>query len=290
VRRKCSVAMAFAAVLSGQSASTTPEFEVASIKATTMTPREPANAGRLIGLRVDGARVDIGLRSLVSLIAMAYSLENARISGPDWMAGQRFDIQAKIPEGTSQEQVPEMLQALLAERFHLKVHHQPRETDVYALLVGKDGLHMKEAGPDAGKSSKPMTAGPGERALLISMQNELGGANTISMLNHRRTVFEGERVTVADLIGLLKRYVDRPVFDRTGLTGAYEIALDVPRVGIVARRIGARGDLPASDDGASEPDISIFSSIQKLGLRLDPQRISLDYIVVDHADKVPTDN
>jgi uncharacterized protein (TIGR03435 family) len=285
VRRACGVAIAFAAVLSGQSASTGPEFEVASIKAATMT-----DAGRLIGMRADGARVDIGLESLVHLISMAYRLEIPRISGPDWIAGQRFDIQAKIPEGTSQEQVPEMLQALLAERFHLKVHHQPRETDVYALLVGKDGLHMKEARPDAGKSTKPMTAGPGERVLLINMLNDLGGANTVSMLNRRRTVFEGERVTMADLIGLLKRYVDRPVFDRTGLTGAYEIALDVPRVGILARRIGARGDAPAPEDGASEPDISIFSSIQKLGLRLDPQRISLDYIVVDHADKMPTEN
>lgn len=286
----CCVAMVFAAALLSQSAPPGPKFEVASVKPSTMTPHEADSAGRFIGTRVDGARVEIGLESLVSLIATAYRVEIARISGPDWMAEQRFDIQARIPEGTSKEEVPEMLQALLAERFHLKAHHQPHETDVYALLVGKDGLHMKEARPDAGKSPKPITAGPGERVMLINMRNDFGGANTISTLNRQRTVFEGERVTMADLVWVLGRYIDRPVFDRTGLTDAYEIALDVPRDGIHARRIGARGDAPTSDDGASEPDISIFFSIQKLGLRLEPQKIPLDYIVVEHVEKVPTEN
>lgn len=127
------------------------------------------------------------------------------------MVAERFDIQAKVPEGATKEQVPEMLQALLIERFQLKIHHQPQETNVCVLTVGRDGSHMNEARPDAGKSSHPTTAGPGERVTLVIMPNDIGGANTISTLDRDhvsarfppRRASAGLRAIVSILTGLL---------------------------------------------------------------------------------------
>jgi uncharacterized protein (TIGR03435 family) len=103
-------------------------FEVAVIKpAETITAATIASGKLHVGMNVEGSRVDIGYMSLADLIPLAFNLKPYQISGPDWMGAQRFDILAKMPEGATKEQVPEMLQALLAERFQLKVHRENRE-------------------------------------------------------------------------------------------------------------------------------------------------------------------
>src|SRR5690242_20139264 len=94
-------------------------FEVATIK--TAQPPNPAAilAGQPphIGIDVQGTRVDIGFLSLAELIPAAYKVRTFQVSGPDWMNGERFDVLAKMPDGSNKDQMPEMLQALLAERF-----------------------------------------------------------------------------------------------------------------------------------------------------------------------------
>jgi uncharacterized protein (TIGR03435 family) len=126
-----------------------PAFEVASIK-----PAAPLNPGMLasgqthLGMKIDGSRVDIRYISLGALIRMAYRVRTDQLSGPDWMNAERWDILAKLPEGASTSQVPEMLQALLAERFKLTLHRESVERGVYALVVGKNGPKLKEAAPD----------------------------------------------------------------------------------------------------------------------------------------------
>src|SRR3954469_25058447 len=94
-----------------------PQFEVATIKVAP--PLNPAMvaAGKLhVGMKVDAARVDIGFLSLNDLIMLAYKVKQHQLTGPEWMKNQRFDILAKMPEGATKEQVPEMLQGLLADR------------------------------------------------------------------------------------------------------------------------------------------------------------------------------
>jgi hypothetical protein len=90
-----------------------PKFEVAAIKPVTLRSADPSRAG----LHVEGARVDLGMMSLTTLILLAYKVEPFQITGPDFPPLTRFDIQAKMPAGATKAQVPEMLQALLAERF-----------------------------------------------------------------------------------------------------------------------------------------------------------------------------
>ena len=125
-----------------------PKFEVASVKATPLDlmklAQDVAAGGALpkMGPKVDGARAEYARMSLQELIVEAYKVKAYQITGPDWLGGtsaQRFSIQAKLPEGADKDQAPQMLQALLADRFKLAVHRDSKERPVLALVVGKDG-------------------------------------------------------------------------------------------------------------------------------------------------------
>ena len=100
-----------------------------------------------------GTRLDIGNFRLVQLIMKAWDVEKYQVQGPPWvMTGQAFDIDARLPELTK-EQVPAMLQKLLADRFKLQVHIDKQPHEVYALVVAQGGSKLKESAPaaDAGR-------------------------------------------------------------------------------------------------------------------------------------------
>ena len=111
------------------------------------TAAQIASGQAHLGMNVDAARVDIGSLSLAELIRIAYGVKPYQIQGPDWISAERFDVVAKLPEGASKEQVPQMLQALLAERFQLKAHRESKEHSVYALVVGKNGPSLRNPRP-----------------------------------------------------------------------------------------------------------------------------------------------
>src|SRR5215472_9985321 len=105
--------MLTAAAAFGQTSAPAPAFEVASIKpAGPLNPMAIKSGQMRIGMKIDKARVDIGSLSLADLIRIAYRVKPHQVSGPDWMSAERFNVQATIPEGSSPDQVPEMLQAL----------------------------------------------------------------------------------------------------------------------------------------------------------------------------------
>jgi len=271
-----------------------PTFEVASVKPAT-TPAEARAAGRNVGMKINGDRVDIGVASLEFLIETAYNVKRYQIVGPDWMIRERFDILAKLPEGAAKDQVPQMLQTLLAERFKLAVRREAKEQTVYALVVGKDGAKLKEAAPDAPKSDKPFANGFGGRSLL-QVQESPDGPRTYAML-HGMMIFEAEKINMADLALTLMPYVeDTPVVDMTGLNGYYQVALNVPGPPN-SGKLAARGGMGRGDGGsagstgeASDPGGAIFASVQKLGLRLERRKGPVERIVVEHLEKLPTEN
>src|SRR5262245_13533414 len=122
-----------------------PAFEVASIKEARPS-MESMQAGQFhVGMNINGSRADYGFMSLADLIPYAYRVKPYQLSGPSWMSETRWDILAKIPEGQPADRAPEMMRNLLAERFKLSVHRETREQSVYALVVGKAGLKIKEA-------------------------------------------------------------------------------------------------------------------------------------------------
>jgi uncharacterized protein (TIGR03435 family) len=305
-----------------QAPAAAPAFEVASIKVAV--PPNPADvmAGKLhVGMKVDGARVDIGFMSLADLIRTAYKIKPYQLSGPDWMGAQRFDILAKMPEGSNKDQVPEMLQALLAERFKLTVHHDSKEHAVYDLVVAKGGVKLKESAPDPEAPKPDPDAKPGDPAAgshdnqspqikmsgnTVTVRGDFGmggglGGTTKMTMNGTSMHMERLGLTMAGLADLLSGFLDRPVMDRTELKGKYDIALDLSMDDMrnAARAAGMGGGMmmgpggggggPA--DAASDPSSSsIWAAIQAFGLKLDARKEPLETITVDHLEKAPTEN
>jgi uncharacterized protein (TIGR03435 family) len=276
-----------------------------------------------LGMKTDAARVDIGFLSLADLIRIAYRVKPYQISGPDWMSAQRFDIQAKMPDGSSTDQIPEMLQALLAERFKLALHRDDTEHAVYALIVGKSGSKLKEALPDPAVPAAPaeppkgaITIGSGSDQVQISGNPQAGQGMVISSAQsgkmHISMGPEGtmqlamEKMTMSALADALSPFVDRPVIDMTGLKGNYQVALDLSMSDLmaVARTSGfampgmpAMPVMPANPGSARPADVasdpsgsSVFAAVQQLGLKLDPQKQPMERLVIDRLEKMPTEN
>jgi uncharacterized protein (TIGR03435 family) len=278
-------------------------FDVASVKLGAIDQAKIMAGQQHVGLKVEGNRVDIGISSLSELIGMAYKVKYYQIQGPDWLGptGQRFDILAKLPEGATKEQVPEMLQALLADRFKLTLHRTSKETQVYALIIGKNGLKMKETPPDvpvaatgddaAAKDTNMKISGTQEKGMTIT--NTPAGTQKVTMVDGVMHV-EASKMPMTMLCEALSRYVDHPVVDMTELKGNYQVVLDISQEDIrnVMRSVGAA--MPAgaggATDNASEPGSSIVTSVQQLGLKLDARKTALDMIVIDHLEKLPTEN
>lgn len=225
-----------------------------SFEAALIKPSLPPEQQQIFhnGVMIDNTHVDMGYQSLLDLIARAYRVSTFQVAGPEWMKSARFDVDAKLPSGAGSTHVPEMLQTMLAERFGLKVHREDRLTPVYNLIVGKSGPKMPLA-DDSTKAASPKRVSSG------------------------MTEFEF-RQTMPELASFLTRMTPRPVFDKTGLTEKYQVVIDLPLV-------------PAGEAaGAADESSSIFTSVEQLGLKLDPQREPLETVVVDHVEKMPTEN
>jgi uncharacterized protein (TIGR03435 family) len=228
-------------------------------------------------------RVELGSIPLKFVIQRAYQVEAYQISGPDWLVTAHFDILAKLPAGATKEQIPEMLQSLLADRFGLVVHREPKEQPIYALIVGKDGPKLKAAESNNqldetfmnGRSIVMKTATPdGDGFWTTTMaRSEPGGG----------TVFDGPRITMAAFARTLQSYVDFPVMDMTALNGPFHVRLDVP----VRSRLAGLSPAVTPDPTV---EVTIFSSVQKLGLALEKRKVPVENLVIDHVEKVPTEN
>lgn len=229
-------------------------FEVATVKRTQLD-----QTGRFIKMENPHRFVERAY-TLKLLIAAAYDLNAKTISGgPAWVDSERYDIVAVTPgevQPNHDEQMA-MLRALLAERFQLRFHREGKEFAVYALEVAKGGPKLKlTATPE-----RPTTIGPG-------------------IVYPQRVVLPARNAGMSDLASLLQRaIVDRPVVDRTGLTGRYDFDLewapDDSQFG---------GDVPAAQGSAASPPL--FTAMQQeLGLRLEAARLTIAALVVESAER-----
>jgi uncharacterized protein (TIGR03435 family) len=222
-------------------------FEAASIK-----PSESKN-GR--DMDISDHRLDYAGVTLLDCIRSAYNLRADQISGPAWMDDARYDIHAVGPEGSFHNSAwRPMLQTLLADRFHLKVHQESRSLPVYNLEVGKKGPKFKQV------------AKTGRSGIM--------GRNT-------HYTFTG--VTMAQLAETLSTIADRIVVDKTSLSGQYDFELRY------SREAGFSAAGRSSGDSNEDPDI--FTAVQEqLGLKLAAGKAPIPFLVVDQADKTPTPN
>jgi uncharacterized protein (TIGR03435 family) len=218
-------------------------------------------------------------------------------------ADGRWDIQATLPEGTNKDQVPEMLQALLAERFKLKVHKDSKEQPVYGLVVAKGGHKMKPAPAEAApKEDEPKTPSNAvsvrQEGSGMVVKTGAGGAMKMTMGPNMTMHMESEKVTMEQFADMVTGFVDKPVVDMTELKGNWQIALDLTMDDLRAAASKAGVAIPAmppagggAPGAASDPGgPAIFSSIQQLGLKLEQKKAPVDIIVVDSAEKKPTEN
>jgi uncharacterized protein (TIGR03435 family) len=223
--------------------------------------------------------------SLRDLVFRAYDALPYQLSVPSWMEdAERFDIFAKVPAGANKADIPLMLQSLLEERFHLKVRHESRDAPADALTVGRNGSLMKEypalLPPDFIEA--PRVTGvdrdgvyivaPGYATVMMGSQN---GITTILMA----------RQLVGDLCKFLSRVVQQPIVDRTALTGRYDARLHF------ATYQTSLSVTSASSGEASDPAPTLFEALQKqLGLKLERKRLPVDFLVVEYAERMPTEN
>ncbi len=238
-------------------------FEVATIKpAPPLNPMAIAQGKLHVGMKIDAARVDIGYLAVGEMIMVAYKVKRHQLVAPDWAFTERFDILAKMPEGANKDQVPEMLQTLLADRFGLKFHRESKEQAVYALVVGKGGHKMKDAPPEEeapkpaadaqnkdenGEPKEPPKPAPppGKGGMVFEAggtqarvtQNADGKGATVavagqgqikmSMGENGTMRMEFTKLNMEAFAELLTRLADRPVIDKTELKGNYQVPLEM---------------------------------------------------------------
>jgi uncharacterized protein (TIGR03435 family) len=231
------------------------------------------------------------------LIMRAYDVQSFQVSGPAWMDSQRFDVIAKVPAGATKEDARIMLQNLLADRFKLKLHKGSKEAAIYELVVAKGGLKLKEAvqtaaAPAEGAGGPPPTPPRGKDGLMRTPHGQLG----IQATAKGRMRMQGDAVTMARLTQLLGMVVGRPVVDKTGLTGTYDVLLDFSPEGMgpgpKTLALGEGGGNPAETPrDSNDSGATIFTALQEqLGLKLESRKGPVDLLIVESAEKAPTKN
>jgi uncharacterized protein (TIGR03435 family) len=287
LKRRAIFALLLAAPLFAQQ-----QFEVASIK-----PFDPSAPGQVLaGMHVDGAQIRAAGLSLRDLLAIAYKIKATLISGPDWTASERFDISATLPAGSTTAQLPEMFQALLADRFQVKTHKDKKDFPVYALLVGKGGLKMKETQLDSDDNNKDRPPGTRDAATTATSNGvsvNFGHGSSFTFANNR---FEAHKLTMRLFSGNLERFADRQIVDMTGLAGQYDFAFDVQpedyRAMLLRSAVWVGANLPPEAQkmlDASSP-AALGDALQQIGLKLDARKAPLDVLIIDEALKTPTAN
>lgn len=271
------LAISFTAA-SAQQPQSSLSFEVASIR-----PGAAADAEMIpIRLNADRSMIHYVNASIRDCIRVAYKVKDFQISGPDWIRNH-FNIQARYPAGATREQVPEMLQSLLRDRFKLQLHREMKEHPVYALIVGKNGSRLQPTKVKASEypdspNRRPGTPVRGDIQIL-------GSPSGIRLT--------GPAITMTRLCETLSGFSDRPVVDQTGLQGEYDIDLAFMPENIRMMRGGPGSPAPGPEGGAdthSEPRPTLFEALQDFGLKLEPRKAPIMMLVVDHVEKTPTEN
>lgn len=269
----------------------TPQFEVASIRPSASTASEKVN----VGVHIDGAQLTCNYFSLKDLIRMAYQVKDYQVMGSDFLASDRFDIAAKIPAGVGQDQVRDMMKALLAERFQLKVHTEKKDFPVFALLVAKSGLKIKESPVDNDSDAEPtkapvnVTASGGRGGVNVN----LGHGSSFTFADNKLVA---KKMTMAQFAEMLARFEEKPVVDMTGTTALYDVEMlfteEDYMAMLIRSAIVAGVTLPpeALKMMQSASGDSLITALEKVGLKMESRKAPLDVIVVDHALKLPTEN
>jgi len=234
------------------------EFEVASIKRNVS-----GSTDRLI--RPTSGRLSVNNMTLKDLLTFAYEVRDFQISGgPGWINSDHYDIEAKTDGASAPKQMEEpMLQALLENRFSLKVHRETKELPVYELTVAKSGLKLQPT-----KEGSCITRDPNQQLARGQKQSDFCG-----FLGMGRGSLDATKGSMPDLAMAFSFILSRTVVDQTGLTEAFDVHLKF-----------------APDQSADSANPSIFTAVQEqLGLKLESGKGPVEVLVIDQVER-PSEN
>ncbi len=285
-------------------------------------------AGKMpnFGMHLDGLRAEYNYMSLKELIVAAYKAKPYEVTCPDWMATEHYDIVARLPEGSTKEDAAAMLKNLLEERFKLLAHTDSQERPVLALVVAKGGPKLKDSpAPEPIDENAPLK--PGERKLdlpdgparVTQDIDPKKGMTAVVNMGTRGTYTQkidvatqavqinGTGISMSGFVDMLSQIMQiggptaKPVVDESGLTGHYEVSLSLSLADLIAAARSQGMDVPGGNAGgpgggmgnASDPGgagSTVYASVEKLGLKLEPKKAVVQQLVVTSADKTPTEN
>jgi len=253
MRPRLHIALAFFSLPALCQSTSDLSFDVASIK-----PSAPGLRGGIVRSLPGNQTYIARNMPLRMIMTVAYTVTDRQIAGgPDWIANEPFDIEAKAERPHSTDELHKMLQRLLEERFQLKVRREQRQLPVYALVVGNGSARLQEHDPED-IDHPPIGPGPNGRGLA------------------------GRNVSMPYFAFVLSRLLDRNVIDRTGLAGTYDLTLDYAREQAV--RIVGPGAAPAEPPGPEGP--TIFQALRsQLGLRLESAKGPVDFLVIERVER-----
>jgi uncharacterized protein (TIGR03435 family) len=257
------------------------DFDAISLKADQVThspglaefSATAAEASRIKGGpgTADPERITATGITLQGLITAAYGVSNEQVSGPGWISDSKYVLEAKVSPGATREQMKLMLQRAVADRFKLALHHQQKDLPTWELGIVRDGPKLKPAPDQSAPPQMRSEAKSGARSDAYT-------AFRISKTDPSESGLSLDTVLSQYLaaIGMVPAGTTPSIVDKTGLTEKYDFSLEYT----VPRR-----------DGSETGGLDLIGALEKqLGLRLKQKKTAKDVLVIDHVEKVPTDN
>jgi uncharacterized protein (TIGR03435 family) len=215
-------------------------------------------------------------------IRQAYRVPEARVlDGPAWLDTERFDIAAKAPPGMGRtsDDIRQMLQALLGERFGLRLHTEDRTMPVYVLTRARTdgalGPNLRQSSADCAERNARVVGGRVQCGILVSQAPASAS-------------LRGGAATMAEFVRLFGDFLDRPLIDETGLSGTFDLELQFAALRSALPGAAVPGGLGIAGDAGEIPNL--FTAVQEqLGLGLESRRSVVQVLVVDQAS-MPTEN
>lgn len=292
-------------------------FEVAAVR-----PVGDAECGRgSLVFRVDAVRMDIRCMTISELIEDAYRVPWSRVDWPGWLRGTapRFDVAAKLPEGTTKDQIPAMLQALLKERFGLAIHRVVQKLPSYGLTVIKDGSKapvVAEEAPSGVNDDPAARAGnvrlngiefrltiPADTNARADMMNnpQMGLVRESWNAQGTKARIDAPSITMDGLAEWLTLRLgwSAPISDLTGIAGRFQVVLDFSTSDAAHPFGGLNLDLSSHISnmrfeypGREREEIfaAFNAALKKIGLELKDHDSTVEMIVIDHLERTPSDN
>jgi uncharacterized protein (TIGR03435 family) len=236
-----------------------PAFEVASITPCKPgTPEPPGERNGMVRFTFPGGRFEARATSVTFLLEWAYDiLPSQHSGGPPWMDNDRYDIIAKAPGNATDDEMKWMTRALLAERYNLKFHHDTREAPVLILTAGKTAPKLFPPKEDEKHSLK-----------IMPMTND-----DKKVVSYRVVA---TRFSFAQLNQTFARQLGRVIVNQTGLEGDFDFTIELTP--------------DENTPNPLDPSLVISAMRDQLELTLKTQRGSVDFLVIDSAERVTARN